>query len=180
MAAPYGTAIVNAALALQHDVEWRLGSCLGPDRYDGLGTGPYRIAGWKSERALRSNETKITGSPGLATISARSSSVQFPKQKRGVSSSSKEKRNRPEPRARGHRGSPGNPDIASSRGTNLTVRYLAMTIGGPMESAAVRQAMCWAFPYVEVLEGVLMDYRESRSWSGQRTLPRICSFRAHV
>ena len=46
------------------------------------------------------------------------------------------------------------PDLVVDRRYNLAVRYLAMTVGGPLRSPEARQAMCWAFPYTEVIEGV--------------------------
>ena len=47
-----------------------------------------------------------------------------------------------------------NPDLVVDRRYNLAVRYLAMTVAGPLRSPEARQALCWAFPYDEVITGV--------------------------
>jgi peptide/nickel transport system substrate-binding protein len=47
-----------------------------------------------------------------------------------------------------------NPDLLVDHRADLTVRYFAMTIAGPLLSPDARQALCWAFPYEEVIAGV--------------------------
>ena len=47
-----------------------------------------------------------------------------------------------------------NPDLAVDHRYNLAVRYIAMTVAGPLQSPEARQALCWAFPYDEVIAGV--------------------------
>jgi peptide/nickel transport system substrate-binding protein len=49
-----------------------------------------------------------------------------------------------------------NPDLVVDHRYNLAVRYLAMTVAGPLQSPAARQALCWAFPYEDVIRGVYM------------------------
>ena len=51
-----------------------------------------------------------------------------------------------------------NPELVVDRRYNLTVRYLAMTVAGPLASPQARQALCWAFPYDEVIAGVYEGY----------------------
>jgi peptide/nickel transport system substrate-binding protein len=52
----------------------------------------------------------------------------------------------------------GNADLVVDRRYNLTVRYLAMSVAGPLASPAARQALCWAFPYDDVIAGVYEGY----------------------
>jgi peptide/nickel transport system substrate-binding protein len=52
----------------------------------------------------------------------------------------------------------GTSDLVVDRRYNLTVRYLAMTVAGPLASPQARQALCWAFPYDEVITGVYEGY----------------------
>jgi peptide/nickel transport system substrate-binding protein len=51
-----------------------------------------------------------------------------------------------------------NPDVVVTHRADLRVQYFAMTIAGPLVDVLVRRALCWAFPYEEVLSGVLLDY----------------------
>ncbi len=47
-----------------------------------------------------------------------------------------------------------NPDLMVDHRYNLAVWYVAMTVAGPLQSPEARQALCWAFPYDEVITGV--------------------------
>src|SRR5690606_29564906 len=49
-----------------------------------------------------------------------------------------------------------NPDLVVARQTLMTVRYLAITQTEPFTQPEARQALCWAFPYDEVLSGVFL------------------------
>ena len=44
-----------------------------------------------------------------------------------------------------------NPELLVDRRFTLAVSYLAMTVAGPLRSREARQALCWAFPYDEVI-----------------------------
>ena len=47
-----------------------------------------------------------------------------------------------------------NQDLLVDRRFTLAVSYVAMTVAGPLRSSEVRQALCWAFPYDDVIDGV--------------------------
>ncbi len=49
-----------------------------------------------------------------------------------------------------------NPDLVVDRQSDLTVRYLAITQAEPFLQPEARQALCWAFPYEEVLQGIFL------------------------
>ncbi len=51
-----------------------------------------------------------------------------------------------------------NPDLTVDRSTSTEVEYFTLTEAGPLATPEARQAMCWAFPYDEVLEGVYKGY----------------------
>jgi peptide/nickel transport system substrate-binding protein len=51
-----------------------------------------------------------------------------------------------------------NPDLKVDRRTTTEVEYFIMTVAGPLETPEARQAMCYAFPYQEVVEGVYLGY----------------------
>lgn len=46
-----------------------------------------------------------------------------------------------------------NPDVKVHRDLSTQVMYFTMTEAGPLKTPESRQAMCWAFPYQEVIQG---------------------------
>jgi len=51
-----------------------------------------------------------------------------------------------------------NTDLVIDRSYSAEVDYLMMTVAGALATPEARQAMCWAFPYDEVIEGVYKGY----------------------
>ena len=51
-----------------------------------------------------------------------------------------------------------NPDLVIDRSYSAEVDYLILTVAGALATPEARQAMCWAFPYDEVIEGVFRGY----------------------
>lgn len=51
-----------------------------------------------------------------------------------------------------------NPDLFVDRSYSAEVDYLMLTVAGPLATPEARQAMCYAFPYDEVIEGVYKGY----------------------
>ena len=49
-----------------------------------------------------------------------------------------------------------NPDIVTLDQFVTRNNYFAMAVTGPLESPEARQAMCYAFPYTEVLDGIYL------------------------
>jgi peptide/nickel transport system substrate-binding protein len=47
-----------------------------------------------------------------------------------------------------------NPDLVVLSEASTQVHYFPMTVAGPLATVEARQAMCWAFPYQEVVDGV--------------------------
>ncbi len=159
MATPFGTAIVNTALAKTHEVDGDWGHAWGQTDCTGLGTGPYQATrsdiddtteltrfddywgGWSGShidrvvlRVVDDPETRLElverGDADIV-INAPLTAIADLEQ---------------------------NPDIEVVRETNLMVQYMAMTIAEPLVDPNVRRALCYAFPYQEVLSGVLLGY----------------------
>ena len=159
LAADFGTAIVNVAALRAHEVDGDWGHAWAQTASEGLGTGPYRIRefdvetgvvlerhagywrGWQGEhfdqiilRVVAEPETRRllveNGDADIAAVLPLTTVRELE----------------------------GNPDLVVDRRYNLTVRYLAMTVAGPLESPQARQALCWAFPYDDVIEGVYEGY----------------------
>jgi peptide/nickel transport system substrate-binding protein len=46
-----------------------------------------------------------------------------------------------------------NQNVTVHRDLSTQVMYFTMTVAGPLKTAEARQAMCWAFPYQDVIQG---------------------------
>jgi peptide/nickel transport system substrate-binding protein len=159
LASPHGTAIVNVASLREHEVEGDWGHAWAQANSQGLGTGPYQAVafdfesgvhlqrydrywrGWEGEhfdqiiiRTVVETETRRelveTGDADIAATLPLGSIQELER----------------------------HPDLVVDRRYNLAVQYLAMTVAGPLESPRARQALCWAFPYDEVIAGVYEGY----------------------
>jgi peptide/nickel transport system substrate-binding protein len=157
MAAPFGTSIMNVAAAMAHEVEGDLGHAWCQSNTEGMGTGPYRLTeydpatgavlerfdgywgGWTGNhfdtviiRVVAEGETRRElierGDVDLVENIALDAVAELA----------------------------SNPDLVVDRQTDLTVRYLAITQAEPFLQPEARQALCWAFPYEEVLQGVFL------------------------
>src|SRR5215213_5592702 len=155
LASAYGTAIVNVAALKAHEVDGDWGHAWAQTSSQGLGTGPYRLGdfdvesgvvlerydgywrGWESEqfdrvilRVVVEPETRRalieSGDADIATTLPLATVGELEQ----------------------------HPDLAVDHRYSLTVRYIAMTVAGPLQSPEARQALCWAFPYDEVITGV--------------------------
>ena len=51
-----------------------------------------------------------------------------------------------------------NADLVVDLRYNLAVRYIMFNQSGPLESVSARQAICYAFPYDNVINGVYEGY----------------------
>src|SRR5829696_252871 len=159
LASAYGTAIVNVAALRKHEVDGDWGHAWAQSNSMGLGTGPYRMVefdvetgavleqnpkywrGWEGEhfnqvflRVVVEPETRRAlienGEADIATTLALAAVSELEQ----------------------------NSDLAVDHRYNLVVRYIAMTVAGPLQSPEARQALCWAFPYDEVIGGVYEGY----------------------
>jgi peptide/nickel transport system substrate-binding protein len=161
MASTYGPQVVNVKVAREHEEDGDWGNTWLQLNAEGTGTGPYRIVefepeehvimeryeeywgGWEGNhfnrivvRAVEETETtRQLIERGEADILDRlSTSVEaIPEFEQ-------------------------NPDLRVDRNTTTEVEYYIMTVGGALETPEARQALCWAFPYQEVLEGVYLGY----------------------
>ncbi len=155
IASQYGPLIVNAQLAREYDEDGDWGNSWAQVNTEGMGTGPYRITsydpgrevvmarydgywgGWTGEefetialRTVEENETRrqLIEQGGVDIVDTLTPEA--------VDSLA------------------GNPDVVIDRGSTTQVAYFMMTVAGPLATPEARQAMCWAFPYAEVLDAV--------------------------
>ena len=161
LASTYGPQVVNVKVAREHEEDGDWGNTWLQSNAEGTGTGPYRIVefepaqrlvmerydgywgGWEGPHFDRivvrvveeAETTRQLIERGEADILDRlATSVQaIPDFEQ-------------------------NPDLKVDRRTTTEVEYYILTEGGPLASPEARQAMCYAFPYKEVLDGVYLGY----------------------
>ncbi len=159
LATANGASIVNAGLARQHEVDGDWGNSWAITTTDGLGTGPYRI---------------VESDPLARTVLERHAAYwrgwDPPYTERVVMRIVPEAETRRELIETGDADiveniSPealnalvANPDLLVDLRYNLTVVYIILNGTGPLEDPRARQAICHAFPYDEVVNGVYEGY----------------------
>ncbi len=161
LASTYGPQVVNVKVAREHEEEGNWGNTWLQTNAEGTGTGPYRIVefepgqrlimerydgywrGWEGAhfdrvvvRVVEEAETtrQLIERGEVDILDRLATSVQaIPAFEQ-------------------------NPDLKVDRRATTEVEYYIMTEGGPLASPEARQAMCYAFPYNEVLDGVYLGY----------------------
>ncbi len=159
LAGSYGTAIVNTAALKAHEVDGDWGHTWAQTSSEGLGTGPYRITTFDVETGiiLDRHDGYWRGWEGQHLDRVIVRVVAEPETRRSLIEHGEADIAAALPLAT-VRDLEANPDLVIDRRSGLTVRYLALAIAGPLASPAARQALCWAFPYDEVISGVYEGY----------------------
>jgi peptide/nickel transport system substrate-binding protein len=148
------SAIANAKLAKQHEVDGDWGNSWAQLSAEGMGTGPYRITRFDIEDGILFErfEDYWRGWDGphfdqvilriVSEVATRRELVEqgdvdivdsLPAEVLDALAA--------------------NQDLVVDLRFDLAVRYLMFNTSGPLETAAARQALCFAFPYNEVIEG---------------------------
>lgn len=159
MSSQYGPLIVNAKLAKEHEEDGDWGGTWAQTNSEGLGTGPYAITSFEpgSAIALERYENYWRGWEGsafeqivLRVVEETATRRQLIEQGEAdiVDNLTPEELQALEQ----------NPDVVVDAQYNTEVYYLTMTVGGSLETAEARQALCAAFPYDEVIDGVYKGY----------------------
>jgi peptide/nickel transport system substrate-binding protein len=161
MAATLGVQIVNVQVAREHEEDGDWGNAWMQLNAEGTGTGPYRIVEFEpGERVVMERYDDYWGGwegPHFDRIVVRV--VEEAETRRqliergeidivdrfGVTYEALPELEQ-------------NPDLTVDRSTSTEVEYFTLTEAGPLATPEARQAMCWAFPYDEVLEGVYKGY----------------------
>lgn len=155
MASPYGTAIVNVAALEQHQVDGDWGHAWAQSSTEGIGTGPYRTVDFDIETGvvLERFDDYWRGWAGGHFDRVIIRVVVEPETRRALLENGDADLATTLPLA-AVREMERHPDLVVDRRFNLAVWYLAMTVFGPLQRPEARQALCWAFPYNEVIAGV--------------------------
>jgi peptide/nickel transport system substrate-binding protein len=161
MAATLGVQIVNVQVARQHEEDDDWGNAWMQLNAEGTGTGPYRIVefepgdrvvmeqyddywgGWEGPHFDRIVVRVVEEAETLRQLIERGEIDII--DRFGVTYEALPELEQ-------------NPDLNVDRSTSTEVVYLTLTEAGPLAPPEARQAMCWAFPYDEVLEGFYKGY----------------------
>jgi peptide/nickel transport system substrate-binding protein len=155
----YGPLVMNVDLAVQNEDSGDQGHAWVTLNEEGLGTGPYRIVDFEPEqqlilekyddywggwdgthfdrvifRVVPENESRRTliesGEVDIVDSLTPESLEALAK----------------------------NQDLVIDRSYSAEVDYFILTVAGALKSPEARQAMCWAFPYDEAIDGVFRGY----------------------
>jgi peptide/nickel transport system substrate-binding protein len=155
IAAPGVGAVVNAAALRAHEVDGDWGHGWAQTNSDGIGTGPYRVASFEVEEGviLERHPEYWRGWAGEHFDGIAIRVVTEPETRLALIESGEADIVTTLPLATVQ-------DLAADRQLlvdrrfTLAVSYVAMTVAGPLRSAEARQALCWAFPYDDVIDGI--------------------------
>jgi peptide/nickel transport system substrate-binding protein len=159
VSAQYGPLIVNAKAAKAHEQNGDWGTGWAATTSDGLGTGPYTITnyepgngaelaryakywrGWEGSEfdhiVLRVVEEDTTRRQLIEQGGVDIVDNLTPEALQALEK---------------------NPDVVVNAEYNTEVYYLTLTEGGSLKTPEARQAMCYAFPYDDVVTGVYKGY----------------------
>jgi peptide/nickel transport system substrate-binding protein len=155
IASPYGTAVLNAALARQHETDGDWGHAWALTNATGLGTGPYTIERFEpGERVvLRRSDGYWRGWDGARVAEILIRVVPEPATRRLLIEQG-EVDLIDVVSVEDARALEEHPDLVVDRHFTRAVWYMILTVAGPLASSTARQALCWAFPYDDVIDGV--------------------------
>jgi peptide/nickel transport system substrate-binding protein len=159
IAAPVGAAIANAAALRAHEVDGDWGHGWAQTHCDGVGTGPYRVTSFDVEEGvvLERYPEYWRGWAGKHFEGVTIRVVTEPETRLALIENGGADIATTLPLAT-VRDLEANRDLLVDRRFTLAVSYVAMTVAGPLRSSEARQALCWAFPYDEVMDGVYAGF----------------------
>lgn len=159
IASQYGPLILNAKLAKSYEEDGDWGSAWAQTNTEGLGTGAYRITAFDPgrEMIMERYEGYWGGWSGeeFETIALRV--VEETETRRQlIEKGDADIVDNLTPEALDELAK--NPDVALDRSYSTQVMYMTMTEGGALASPEARQAMCYAFPYDQVVNDIYKGY----------------------
>jgi peptide/nickel transport system substrate-binding protein len=155
----YGPLILNVSAAKQNEAEGDQGHAWVQLNEEGLGTGPYRVVDFEPEQelVLERYDDYWGGWEGnhfdrviFRVIAENETRRQL------IEQGEVDIVDNLTPEA--NEALASNSDLVIDRSYSAEVDYLILTEAGPLATPEARQAMCWAFPYDEVIEGVFKGY----------------------
>jgi peptide/nickel transport system substrate-binding protein len=155
----YGPLILNVPGVKQNEADGDLGHAWAQLNEEGLGTGPYRIVEFEPEQqlVLERYDDYWGGWEGnhfdrviFRVVPENETRRQL------IEQGEVDIVDNLNPEANEELAA--NSDLVIDRSYSAEVDYLILTEAGPLATPEARQAMCWAFPYEEVIEGVFKGY----------------------
>jgi peptide/nickel transport system substrate-binding protein len=159
IASQYGPLILNANLAREYEEDGDWGGAWAQINTEGLGTGAYRITAFEPGRELIMEQYEgywggWTGDE-FSTIALRI--VEENETRRQlIESGDADIIDNLTPEALDALAA--NPDLVLDRSYSTQVAYMTLTVAGALATSEARQAMCYAFPYDQVIDSVYGGY----------------------
>jgi peptide/nickel transport system substrate-binding protein len=161
MAATYGPQIVNAAVAMEHEEDGDFGNTWLQVNAEGTGTGGWKLVSFEpgEQVILERNENYWRGWEGnhferiIIRVVEEVSTMRQLVESGDVDIIDRFSVSYDEIDALMQV-----PTLTVDISDSTEVEYLTMTEAGPLASPEARQAICYAFPYQEVIDGVYSGY----------------------
>jgi peptide/nickel transport system substrate-binding protein len=157
MAATYGPQIVNAKVAMEHEADGDFGQGWMTISPEGTGTGAWKLVSFEpgQETILERNEDYWRGWEGNHFERIIVRTVEEPATMRQlVEAGDVDIMDRFSVSFDEIDELQQIPTLTVDLSNSTEVVYYAMTVAGPLASPEARQAMCYAFPYQDVIDGV--------------------------
>ncbi|MFM9107720.1 MAG: ABC transporter substrate-binding protein [Chloroflexota bacterium] len=157
LAATYGPQVVNVNVAMANEADGDLGNAWMQLNSDGAGTGPYVVTEYDPATGvvLEKNPTYWGGWEGqhldriiIRVVEEAGTMRQL------VEAGEVDIMDRFSVQLEDIEELQANANLVVDPQDSTEVEYLTMTEGGPLASVEARQAMCYAFPYEDVLAGI--------------------------
>jgi peptide/nickel transport system substrate-binding protein len=161
MAATYGPQIINAKVVMEHEEEGDFGNAWLQLNAEGTGTGAWKLVSFEpgQEATLERNPDYWRGWEGnhferiiIRVVEEAATMRQL------VEAGDVDIMDRYSVDFEWIEELQKNPALNVNLGDSTEVNFLIMTVGGALESPEARQAMCYAYPYQEALEGLFSGY----------------------
>lgn len=161
LASTYGPQIVNANVAMEHEVDGDFGNEWMRFNAEGTGTGGWRLVSFDpgEQATLERNESYWRGWEGnhFERVIVRVV-PEFATMRQLVEAGDVDIIDRFIIDFAAIDDLTANPALQVDLSDSTEVAYYTMTEAGPLASPEARQAMCYAFPYQEVIDGVYYGY----------------------
>jgi len=155
LSSQYGPLVLNVDVAMQNEVDGDLGHAWAMLNEEGLGTGPYRIVSFEPEEQLILERFAEYWGGWEGSHFDRVIFRVVPEnetRRQLIEQGEVDIVDNLTPEA--NDALVANPELVIDRSYSAEVDYIILTEAGPLATPEARQAMCWAFPYDEVVEGV--------------------------
>jgi peptide/nickel transport system substrate-binding protein len=161
MAATYGVQIVNTKVVMEHEEEGDFGNAWLQLNAEGTGTGGWKLVSFEpgQEATLERNEDYWRGWEGnhferiiIRVVEEAATMRQL------VEAGDVDIMDRYSVDYEWIDELQQHPALQVNLGDSTEISFLIMTVGGALESPEARQAMCYAYPYQEMIEGLQLGY----------------------